>query len=101
MHPEISQLLSHVRYGGKLFNGFKKEEELEKFKGKFKEPISMLTHNYSEAIPDGCHNFGYYNIYEAMIIKLEIEQFSPEELRSVGIITFYRAQADLLKKLLE
>jgi putative heme iron utilization protein len=30
----------------------------------------MLTHNYAEAMPDGCHNHGYYNIYEAMIIKL-------------------------------
>jgi superfamily I DNA and/or RNA helicase len=28
MHPEISQLLSYVRYGGKLFDGFKEEEEV-------------------------------------------------------------------------
>lgn len=77
MHPEIAKLVAYITYNRKLKNGFKEWKQIRELKGIFENPVFMVTHNHPEALPEGNHNFGFYNIWEIMMIKVYIDRFPP------------------------
>lgn len=89
MHPEIAKLVSYLRYGGKLRNGFKEKSQIDSLKGVFSNGIIMITHNAKEQSDE---EGNYINIHEIKMMKLYIDLFPAEKLKQIGIVTIYKSQ---------